>query len=78
MTSRLVLWTNHHCLPYSSEVISSLVELAYTGATCTINSIVKEQVQMAYHYNNSILPNISRFAMTFFSPLYSEHRVTSK
>ena len=56
MTSRLVLWTNHHCLPYSSEVISSLVELAYTGATCTINSIVKEQVQMAYHLITAYCP----------------------
>ena len=54
VTRRLVLSTNHHCLPYNSEVISSIVELAYTGATCTIKGIVKEQVQMAYHYNTSI------------------------
>ena len=48
----------HHCLPYSTEVISTIVELAYTGATTTKESILEEQLQMAAHYDITLLTKI--------------------
>ena len=48
----------NHCLPYSTEVISTIVELAYTGATTTKESIVVEQLQMAAHYGITLLTKI--------------------
>ena len=48
----------HHCLPYSTEVISTIVELAYTGATTTKESILEEQLQMAAHYGITLLTKI--------------------
>ena len=48
----------HHCLPYSTEVISTIVELAYTGATTTKESILEEQLQMAAHYDIGLLTKI--------------------
>ena len=48
----------HHCLPYSTEVISTIVELAYTGATTTKESILEEQLQMAAHYDIALLTKI--------------------
>ena len=48
----------HHCLPYSAEVISTVVELAHTGATTTKKSILEEQLQMAAHYDISLLTKI--------------------
>ena len=48
----------HHCLPYSTEVISTIVELAYTGATTTKESILEEQLQMAANYDISLLTKI--------------------
>ena len=36
----------HNCLPYSTEVISTIVELAYTGATTTKESILEEQLHL--------------------------------
>ena len=48
----------HHCLPYSAEVIYSIVELAYTGATTTKESILEEQLQMAAHYGITLLTKI--------------------
>ena len=48
----------HHCLPYSTEVVSTIVELAYTGATTTKESIVVEQLQMAAHYGITLLTKI--------------------
>ena len=48
----------HHYLPYSTEVVSSVVELAYTGVTTTKESILEEQLQMAAHYDISLLTKI--------------------
>ena len=48
----------HHCLPYSTEVISTIVELAYTGATTTKESILEEQLQMAAHFDITLLTKI--------------------
>ena len=48
----------HHCLPYSTDVICTIVELAYTGATTTKESIVEEQLQMAAHYGISLMTKI--------------------
>ena len=48
----------HHCLPYSTEVISTIVELAYTGVTTTKESILEEQLQMAAHYDIALLTKI--------------------
>ena len=48
----------HHCLPYSTEVISTIVELAYTGVTTTKESILEEQLQMAAHYDITLLTKI--------------------
>ena len=48
----------NHCLPYSTEVISTIVELAYTGATTTKESIVVEQLQMAARYGITLLTKI--------------------
>ena len=55
----------HHCLPYSTEAISTLVELAYTGATTTNESILEEQLAIADHYGISLLTKIcSDFIVT--------------
>ena len=47
-----------HSLPYSSKVISTIVELAYTGATTTDEDILEEQLKMAKHFGIDPLTKI--------------------
>ena len=47
-----------HSLPYSSKVISTIVELAYTGATTTDEDILEEQLKMAKHFGIDLLTKI--------------------
>ena len=47
-----------HNLPYSSKVISTIVELAYTGATTTDEDLLEEQLKMAKHFGIDLLTKI--------------------
>ena len=64
----------HHYLPYSTEVVSSVVELAYTGVTTTKESILEEQLKMAAHYNIGLLTKICSDFMVSTLNLVNWHK----